>query len=230
VSTADGDRRIDEIEAGDYVWSYDTECDEKVLAKVTNVSVTETDVLVHVITSEGDDIRTTMFHPFYVKSTVEENGNRYNGEWKAASNLIVGDELLTDDGRVIYVEEVRIERLAKNIAVYNLEIGVWHTYFVDDRVLVHNLCKEDIVKELKSAKVIYKKNPVTGNMEPYMKQIIVDDGYRIILRRDVGDFSHELADHWNLEIQTPSGNTKYDMHMFVDELSNIIKIEDKIIK
>jgi len=141
VSTADGDRRIDEIEAGDYVWSYDTECDEKVLAKVTNVSVTETDVLVHVITSEGDDIRTTMFHPFYVKSIVEENGSRYNGEWKAASNLIVGDELLTDDGRVVYVEEVRIERLAENIVVYNLEIGVWHTYFVDDGVLAHNMCK-----------------------------------------------------------------------------------------
>ena len=100
------------------------------LAKVINVSVTETDVLVHVITLEGDDIRTTMFHPFYVKSTVEENGSRYNGEWKAASNLIAGDKLLTEDGRVIYVEEVRIERLAKNIKVYNLEIGDLHTYFV----------------------------------------------------------------------------------------------------
>ena len=91
VSTADGDRRIDEIEAGDYVWSYDTELDEKVLVKVTNVSVTETDMLVHVITSEGDDIRTTMFHPFYVKNIVE---------WKSASNLIAGDELLVEDGRV----------------------------------------------------------------------------------------------------------------------------------
>ena len=122
VSTADGNRRIDEIEAGDYVWSYDTEWDEKVLAKVTNVSVTETDVLVHVITSEGDDIRTTMFHPFYVKSIVEENGSRYNGEWKAASNLIVGDELLAEDGRVIYVEGVRIEKLVENVEIYNLEI------------------------------------------------------------------------------------------------------------
>ena len=109
-------------------------------ARVTNVSETETDVLVHVITSEGDDIRTTMFHPFYVKSIVEENGSRYNGEWKAALNLIAGDELLADDGRVIYVEEVRIERLAKNIKVYNLEIGDLHTYFVTGGVLVHNYC------------------------------------------------------------------------------------------
>ena len=140
VSMADGDRRIDEIEAGDYVWSYDTECDEKVLAKLTNVSVTETDVLVHVITSEGDDIRTTMFHPFYVKSIVEENGSRYNGEWKAASNLIAGDELLTEDGRVVYVERVRIERLTENIKVYSLEIKELHNYYACE-ILVHNGCK-----------------------------------------------------------------------------------------
>ena len=103
--------------------------------------MTETNVLVHVITSEGDDIRTTMFHPFYVKSTVEENGSRYNGEWKAASNLIAGDELLTEDGRVIYVEEVRIERLAKNSNIYNLEVEKSHTYFVANGILVHNECE-----------------------------------------------------------------------------------------
>lgn len=81
-----------------------------------------------------------MFHPFYVKSIVEENGSRYNGEWKAASNLIAGDKLLTEDGRVVYVERVRIERLTENIAVYNLEIGELHTYFVADGVLIHNMC------------------------------------------------------------------------------------------
>ncbi len=137
VSTADGERRIDEIEAGDYVWSYDTECDEKVLARVTNVSVTETDVLVHVITSEGDDIRTTMFHPFYVKDL--ENGG--DGIWVAASNLIKGQELLTEDGKIVYVEEVKIERLVERVAVYNLEIEELHTYFVADSVLVHNMCR-----------------------------------------------------------------------------------------
>ena len=56
VSMVTGERRIDEIEAGDYVWSYDSEIDEKVLAKVTNVSVIETDVLVHLITSEWDEL------------------------------------------------------------------------------------------------------------------------------------------------------------------------------
>ena len=30
----------------------------------------------------------------------------------------------------------------------------------------------------------------------------------------------------HFELQAPSGNTKYNMHMLVDEISNIIRIED----
>ncbi|MBQ5561443.1 MAG: hypothetical protein IIT46_16950, partial [Lachnospiraceae bacterium] len=48
VSTEDGDRRIDEIQAGDYVWAYNTETGERELKKVLSTPVTETDILVHV--------------------------------------------------------------------------------------------------------------------------------------------------------------------------------------
>ena len=40
VSTEDGDRRIDELESGDKVWSYNTETGEKELKEVKDVSVT----------------------------------------------------------------------------------------------------------------------------------------------------------------------------------------------
>ena len=87
-----------------------------------------------------------------------------NGEWKAASNLIAGDELLAEDGRVLYVEEVKIERLVENIAVYNLEIGVCHTYFVDDGVLVHNNCTitdEQIYEVMKDAPLQTQQSAVS---------------------------------------------------------------------
>ena len=34
--------------------------------EVKNVSVSKTDILVHVVTDDGRDIETTMFHPFYI--------------------------------------------------------------------------------------------------------------------------------------------------------------------
>ena len=101
--------------------------------------------------SDGEEIETTMFHPFYVQDEKSKSGI-----WMAASNLVSGDKLLMEDGQSVYVEKVRIEKLAENIKVYNLEIDELHTYFVGDGVLVHNGCNvensdtiidEDIVME-----------------------------------------------------------------------------------
>ncbi len=75
-----------------------------------------------------------MFHPFYVKN---EDGT---GQWKAASNLKAGDKLLSEDGKKVKVSEVKVEKLAEEITVYNLELDEVHTYYVDDGVLVHNMC------------------------------------------------------------------------------------------
>lgn len=74
VSTVDGDRPIGELEVGDKVWAYNIETGENEAKEITAVIVTETDVIVHVKTSDGEDINTTMFHPFYVRHTDKESG------------------------------------------------------------------------------------------------------------------------------------------------------------
>ena len=145
VITEEGNRRIDEIKPGDKVLSYNTETGENELQEVKNVSVSKTDILVHIITDDGRDIETTMFHPFYVKN---EDGT---GEWKAASNLKAGDELLSEDGNKVKVSEVKVEKLAEEITVYNLELDEVHTYYVAGGVLVHNRCGDT------------KNNDGTGN-------------------------------------------------------------------
>ncbi|MDE7156492.1 MAG: hypothetical protein K2O02_00730 [Lachnospiraceae bacterium] len=154
VSTVEGEKRIDEIEIGDYVWSYNTETGKKDKGKVINVSVTETDTLVYVRTSNEEEICTTMYHPFYVKSVEGMDREAYNGEWKAASKLVKGDVLVTRDGQIVRTEEIRIEKLAEKIRVYNLEIEGLHTYYVGaDELLVHNWCKRDLseTSELQSS-------------------------------------------------------------------------------
>ena len=131
VSTDEGLVPIEDIEIGDYVWSENTETGEKELKKVLSVSVTETDVLVHVTTENGTVINTTENHPFYV----EGKG------WCAAAELEDGDVLRTQDGETETVEGVQIEQLNEAVKVYNLEIEDSHTYYVSaDEVLVHNEC------------------------------------------------------------------------------------------
>jgi hypothetical protein len=60
-----------------------------------------------------------------------------------------------------------------------------------------------------------------------MKQYKINDDYKVILRRDIGDFSHGDMDHWNLEVQTISGNQKYDLHMYIDDDGNMLPLTDE---
>jgi len=131
VATETGLSPIEEIKAGDYVWSENTETGEKALKQVLSVSVTETTVLVHITTKNGTEINTTENHPFYV----EEKG------WCAAADLEAGDYLHMQDGRTEIVLKTETEQLKEAVKVYNMEIEDWHTYYVSDReVLVHNNC------------------------------------------------------------------------------------------
>ena len=51
-----------------------------------------------------------------------------------------------------------------------------------------------------------------------MKQSQITDDYKVILRRDVGDFNHGDLDHWNLEVQTvQGGNLKYDLYLYLGD-------------
>ena len=149
VATEDGDKRIDEIEVGDSVWAEDTVTGEQVLKRVSKVYVKETDHLIHIGTSTGEDIETTENHPFYT----EERG------WVAASELEEGETLHTEDGSVVTVTYNRDEWLREPVKVYNLEVEGLHTYYVTvDRVLVHNEynVKSSIDKDPKLVKAAEK--------------------------------------------------------------------------
>ena len=243
VSTEEGNRRIDEIKPGDKVLSYNTETGENELQEVKNVSVSKTDILVHIITDDGRDIETTMFHPFYVKN---EDGT---GEWKAASNLKAGDELLSEDGKKVKVSEVKVEKLAEEITVYNFELDEVHTYYVAGGVLVHNGCGDTKTNNEAGSEGGYgKSGGKNSNIEKILnimktgkktsdgKNIIsqIDEITKVIFRMDIGENAHpiqskgylEPINHINIEIQRLGQNGKYsskwDYHIIIDDFGNII--------
>ena len=77
----------------------------------------------------GEEIVTTVDHPFYVK----------NQGFIKAGELIVGDELLDVNGNILLVENFDVELTDKPVKVYNFQVEDFHTYHVCTLgVLVHN--------------------------------------------------------------------------------------------
>ena len=86
------------------------------------------DKLVH-LTINGEEIVTTDNHPFYVQGR----------GFIEAGNLLVGNKLISVNGKDLVVEKHRIEELDEPVDVYNFQVKDYHTYFVGDcGVWVHN--------------------------------------------------------------------------------------------
>ena len=130
IHTDKGFLDIENIKAGDYVWSANPEIHEKALKKVNKIFVRETDSIIR-LSINGEKIETTEEHPFYV----EGRG------WTEASSLKEGDEVRTADGSVAAVEATESIKLSEPVKVYNFEVEDFHTYYVSEqKVLVHNTC------------------------------------------------------------------------------------------
>ena len=223
VSTEEGNRRIDEIKPGDKVLSYNTETGENELQEVKNVSVSKTDILVHIITDDGRDIETTMFHPFYVKN---EDGT---GEWKAASNLKAGDELLSEDGKKVKISEVKVEKLAEEITVYNLELDEVHTYYVAGGVLVHNRCGTSNASDSGSGsnKIDYKKVFFEQKPELEGKVVVHHSIEQQVIKRYPGLFPAEEINAYDMLRGIPKDiNSKVHLSDIRIEWNNFYKKVD----
>lgn len=130
ITTAEGYKAIEEIQAGDEVLAKDVETGEVAVKKVVQTFVNETDELVHVHVN-GEEIISTPTHPFYV--------NQFG--WTHAADLRAGDVLVLSNGEYVVVEAIQHEILESPIKVYNFEVEEFHTYFVgESSVLVHNTC------------------------------------------------------------------------------------------
>ena len=119
---------IETIKSGDKVISTDPETMETSPKTVLETYIREVTTLVH-LTVTGEEIITTIDHPFYVK----------NQGFIKAGELIVGDELLDVNGNILLVENFDVELTDKPVKVYNFQVEDFHTYHVSGlAILVHN--------------------------------------------------------------------------------------------
>ena len=129
---------IETIKSGDKVISTDPETMETSPKTVLETYIREVTTLVH-LTVNGEEIVTTVDHPFYVK----------NQGFIKAGELIVGDELLDVNGNILLVENFAIELTEKPVTVYNFQVEDFHTYHVGCfYVLVHNADYNQTPKEI----------------------------------------------------------------------------------
>ncbi|MDO4352815.1 MAG: polymorphic toxin-type HINT domain-containing protein, partial [Clostridia bacterium] len=137
VHTEKGFKAIEKIKPGDRVWSEDTSNNSKALKKVKKIFVREKDSIVR-LTINGEVIKTTNEHPFYV----EGRG------FVEAEKLKTGDKVRLEDGKIAIVESKELLHLEKPIKVYNFEVEDYHTYYVyEQKVLVHNTCAKPAAKK-----------------------------------------------------------------------------------
>ncbi len=66
--------------------------------------------------------------------------------FKYASELKLGDRVLSQNGSIYIVQKNQKEQLEEPVKVYNFEVEDWHTYCVSEYgVIVHNLCDGETV-------------------------------------------------------------------------------------
>ena len=163
VTTRSGLKPIEEIKIGDYVLSRNEETGEDSYKKVTDTLVRSTQEIC-TIELENGNIKSTTGHLFMVKDKW----------WKSAVELLVGDVLVTAEGKEQVVKSIKVEEKGYPVITYNLTVEDNHTFFVSDEgVLTHNMnnvlkgcnfAKEGIEEVSESATKRTTKADFTGKL------------------------------------------------------------------
>jgi RHS repeat-associated protein len=173
VQMADGSTKpIEDIQVGDLVLSRDqnsTEEEDTVSSRVVLTFRKEKSVTLLLSLSNGEQIETTLEHPFFVRGK----------GWIAAGHLTSSDKIVTQSKSVVSVEKA--ERCFTGRTVYNFEVEDTHTYFVGQHsggIWVHNVCP-----------------PHWGNPDTLDDHYDRHGGN--FGATDPNDYANKAHDHWN---------------------------------
>ena len=130
IKTQTGNKNIEDIQVGDYVYAKDAETGETGYKQVVQLFIKEATELIHLQIGE-ERIVTTPTHPFWVAG--------YG--FKTAGELTEGEYVENAAGELLQITSVQQELLTEPVTVYNFEVEDWHTYYVsEEEIFVHNMC------------------------------------------------------------------------------------------
>ena len=128
VKIENGFKNIEEIKAGDKVYSYNLDNNNIELKKVTNIIKSNT-IDTYVVTIDKNKVEMTPKHQVYI----------IDKGWTRAYDLKVGDKMLGINGEKISINNIEYKRYSTPIDTYNLTVEGNSNYFITDiQVLVHN--------------------------------------------------------------------------------------------
>ncbi len=150
VHTLGGLKVIEEVVPGDRVWAFDHQTVRWVDREVVEVYQLRHRGTMATLRVEGETLRATGGHPFWVvrgeglawrplpgRISAYEVDGRQEGRWVLAGDLQVGDVLLLRHGSVATLESVRVDVVEEQ--VYNFQVAELQNYAVGScGLLVHN--------------------------------------------------------------------------------------------
>ncbi|MCR9141031.1 MAG: TIGR04388 family protein [bacterium] len=156
-------KRIEEIEVGDVVLSWNEESGEISFQPVINQFVRRTEQIYIIEYADGTRIETTATHPFYIDNrgwvnaaeldardrshTVGSVATAFIDRSDTPGNSIVASSDLHHSARTIPIRATSIVR--SRSTVYNFDVAVADTYFVSQRaILVHNGEYEELTEDI----------------------------------------------------------------------------------
>ena len=216
ILTATGVVAIENIKAGDMVYSYNELTRMTEIRPVTQVFRSVHTELTHVQTVDGQTISSSIDHAYFVMN---------RNAWIPANNLRAGDILLTVNGKKVVVEEVQHELLERPQTLYNFEVEGNHNYFVaqkveagrDEFVLVHNFCVKKV-----GTNVHGNSLKTTKPAETY---VLVDKASGKTMKigettRGVKRYTNKFYEKNGVEMITIAKGSKAEMHKLQNQFLN----------
>lgn len=177
-------KNIEDLSTNDVLLTYDNDKEKYGKGSASSIRKSLQDKLVHISTENGEEIKSTPLHRFYV----EEKG------WIHAEKIEVGDLLFNKDG--IFVQVKALDVLSGLFEVYHIiDVKGDHTYFAED-ILVHNF------KLMPTCFSAGTRITMSDHSEKFIEEVEVGDevfgwdGEKLVPAKVIAiDSEHKVGDH-----------------------------------